>query len=433
MPLLYALTIGIFQIYDTCWIRIFLQFYKKFFVLSLQYVSYSLQFSMMIKRILHYDIIQSLKHFPAVGLIGARQVGKTTLAKMIVDEWPQESIYLDLENPADYTVLSDPVQFLSRYSDRLVIIDEIQQRPELFPVLRSLIDAKRHPGRFLILGSSNPSLIRQSGESLAGRIAYHELSPLLLNELPENQMDVLWLRGGFPESTLAQSNNISLQWREDFTMTYLQRDLSAMGFNIRMPAMTLRRLWQMLAHTHGQLINQNQLAGNLDLSRQSIKRYLDILQETFMIRILHPFYINIKKRLVKTPKVYLRDSGILHTLLGIKKMEDLLRHSIVGMSWEGFCLEQILNQMPRSWEPFFYRTQTRSEVDLILQKQFGESPVFVEFKNSRNPKLTKGFWMAKEDLQPQKAYIIYPGSRCYPLADSVEVLPLEDIQKIWQQ
>lgn len=386
----------------------------------------------MIKRLLQSRIIQSLKHFPAVGLIGPRQAGKTTLAQFIAGQWPEKTLYLDLEKPADYTSLNEPDSFLPRHSEKLVIIDEVQLRPELFPVLRSLIDSDRHPGRFLLLGSSSPDLMRQSGQSLAGRIAYHELSPFLLSELSQDQMDLLWIRGGFPDSTLAPSNDVSIQWREDFIMTYLQRDLSIMGYDIRIPPMTLRRFWRMLAHTHGQLTNQSQLAMNMELSRQSIRKYLDILQETFMIRQLQPFHINIKKRLVKSPKIFIRDSGILHTLLGINSLQDLISHSVLGLSWEGFCMEQILSQIPRTWETFFYRSQAGAEVDLVLQRHVGEPPIFVEFKYSQSPKLTKGFWAAKEDLHPLACYVIYPGQRDYPLSESVEVLPLSEIDIIWQ-
>ena len=386
----------------------------------------------MIERVLQKQIVQSLQHFPAVGLIGARQVGKTTLAKMIAERWPNETLYIDLERPSDYTALSEPERFLSRHTEKLVIIDEIQLRGELFPVLRSLIDMDRRPGRFLLLGSSSPDLVRQSGESLAGRIAYHRLSPFLLSELSPDAMDLLWIRGGFPPSTLAESEDVSIQWRQDFIMTYLQRDLSVLGYDIRIPAMTLRRFWQMLAHTHGQSGNLSQLAANMELSRQSVRKILDILQETFMIRQLQPFHINIKKRLVKTPKTYIGDSGILHTLLGINTLDDLMRHTIVGTSWEGFCIEQILNQIPRGWDAFFYRTQAGAEVDLILQQQPGQSTIFVEFKHSQTPKLTAGFWSAQKDLQPRACYVVSPGTIAYPLTKSVEVLPLTQINKIWE-
>ncbi|MBN2594926.1 MAG: ATP-binding protein [Sedimentisphaerales bacterium] len=386
----------------------------------------------MIERILQNQIIQSLQRFPAVGLIGARQVGKTTLAKMIAERWPKECLYIDLERPSDYAALSEPERFLSRYSQKLVIIDEIQIRRELFPVLRSLIDMDRHPGRFLLLGSSSPDLVRQSGESLAGRIAYHQLSPFLLSELSPDKMDLLWIRGGFPPSTIAESEDASIQWRQDFIMTYLQRDLSVLGYDIRIPAMTLRRFWQMLAHTNGQSANLSQLAASMELSRQSVRKILDILQETFVIRQLQPFYANIKKRLVKTPKVYIGDSGVLHALLGINIFDDLMRHSAIGTSWEGFCMEQILNQIPRGWDAFFYRTQAGAEVDLILRQQLGQAPIFVEFKHSQTPKLTMGFWSAQKDLLPKACYVVYPGTIAYPLTKSVEVLPLTQINKIWE-
>jgi predicted AAA+ superfamily ATPase len=387
----------------------------------------------MIERILQRQIVQSLQRFPAVGLIGARQVGKTTLAKMIAERWREECLYIDLEWPSDYTALSEPERFLSRHVQKLVIIDEIQVRGELFPVLRSLIDMDRRPGRFLLLGSSSPGLVRQSGESLAGRIAYHQLSPFLLSELRPDKMDLLWIRGGFPPSTLAGSEDASIQWRQDFIMTYLQRDLSVLGYDVRIPAMTLRRFWQMLAHAHGQPANLSQLATNMELSRQSVRKILDILQETFMIRQLQPFYANVKKRLVKTPKVYIGDTGILHTLLGINSFDDLMRHTSIGTSWEGFCLEQILHQIPRGWEAFFYRTQAGAEVDLILQQQPGKTVIFVEFKHSRAPKLTAGFWSAQKDLRPKACYVVYPGTHAYPLTKSIEVLPLGQINKIWEE
>jgi predicted AAA+ superfamily ATPase len=385
----------------------------------------------MIRRKLQDDIVKSLGNFPAVGLIGARQVGKTTLAQMISEAWASECVYLDLERPVDYAALSEPERFLERYQDRLVIIDEIQVQPALFPVLRVLIDRDRHPGRFLLLGSSSPTLIRQSGESLAGRIAYHELSPFLGTEVGSEHIDTLWLHGGFPVSFLTDTDEVSMQWRENFIMTYLQRDLSQMGYDIRLPAMTLRRLWQMLAHCHGQHLNLSLLATNLELSRQSLRKYLDILQETFMIRQLRPFHANLKKRLVKTAKIYVRDSGILHALLGIRTWTELLGHATVGSSWEGFCLEQILCRLPRQWDAFFYRTQAKAEIDLVLQKGYGNPPVLVEFKHAQAPKLTKGFWTSKDDLHPQACYVVYPGPQVYPLAEDVEAVPIDQIERIW--
>ena len=389
----------------------------------------------MIGRKLEQQVLVSLGRFPAVGIIGARQVGKTTLAKMLAERMGGGVQYVDLELPSDYAALADPERFLIRHSDKLVIIDEIQLRPELFPALRSLIDMKRRPGRFLLLGSSSPDLIRQSGESLAGRIAYHELSGFSLAEvadIPQETMDTLWCRGGFPESFLADSDDASIQWREDFILTYLQRDLAAMGYDIRTPAVTLRRFWQMLAHSHGQLINVRQLATNLECSRQSVRKYIDIMSETFMVRQLPPYYSNLKKRLVKTPKVYLRCSGLLHTLLGIDSMDELLGHTAMGSSWEGFCMEQVLSDMPRRWDAFFYRTRAGAEIDLVLKPRIDSPPILVEFKHSSAPKLTKGFWDILGDLQSQRSFVIYPGKNSWPIGENVEALPLTQIDRIWE-
>ena len=293
----------------------------------------------MIARLLTDRINWSLEHFPAVGLVGARQVGKTTLAQMIAESFPGQCVYLDMERAADYSLLSEPEQYLSIHADKLVIIDEVQTHPGLFPELRGLIDRDRRAGRFLLLGSSSPILKRQSGESLAGRISYHELTGLLLDELDSGteSLRILWLRGGFPDSFLADDDEVSIVWREDFIQTYLQRDLSLMGYDVRTPAMTMQRLWRMLGHYHGQFINTRQFASNLDLSWQTIRKYVDMLEETFMIRQLPPFFANLKKRLVKTPKIYLRDSGVLHRLLDIGSFDALLSHPVLGASWEGFA------------------------------------------------------------------------------------------------
>lgn len=379
-------------------------------------------------------ICWALEHFPAVGLVGARQVGKTTLAKMLADSLPGECIYLDLERSVDYAILDEPEHYLSANADKLVIIDEVQVRGKLFPELRSLIDRHRKPGRFLLLGSSSPTMKRQSGESLAGRISYYELTGLLLAELDatvENR-DTLWVRGGFPDSYLAATNDVSIAWRENFIQTYLQRDLAMMGYNIRTPAVTLRRFWQMLAHYHGQTPNTRRIASGLDLSWQTIRKYLDMLEETFMIRQLYPYHTNLKKRLVKTPKLYLRDTGLLHTLLEIGTFDNLMGHPVLGASWEGFCLEQILTQAPGGWGASFYRTQSGAEIDLILEPQPFQPPIAVEFKHSLTPKLTKGFWSAHGDIKPRKSFIIYPGKKQFSQANNVEVIPLTQINRIWQ-
>ena len=377
----------------------------------------------------------SLEHFPAVGLVGARQVGKTTLAQMLAESFPRECVYLDLERAADYSLLSEPEQYLSMHADKLVIIDEVQTHPGLFPELRGLIDRDRRAGRFLLLGSSRPALKRQSGESLAGRISYHELTGLLLDELDRGAgtRRMLWLRGGFPDSFLAADDEVSLAWREDFIQTYLQRDLSVMGYDVRTPAITMRRFWQMLAHCHGQFVNTRQFASNLDLSWQTIRKYADMLEETFMIRQLPPFFANLKKRLVKTPKIYLRDSGILHRLLDIGSLDALMGHPVLGASWEGFCIEQILARAPGGWLASFYRTQAGAEIDLILESQSRQAPIAVEFKYSLTPKLTRGFWVAHGDLKPRASFVVYPGRESYPLGDGVLAIPLTEISRIWAE
>ncbi len=387
----------------------------------------------MIQRHLESELKALLGQSPVVAIIGARQVGKTTLAKAILALIGGESLYLDLERPADQAALQDPERFLDRHADTLVVIDEVQLRSDLFPILRSLVDRDRKPGRFLLLGSSNPNLMRQSGESLAGRIAYLELSPFLSCEISDSgdRSDALWVRGGFPESFLASTEEQSFRWREDFIQTYLRRDLSVMGYDIRVPALTMDRLWRMLAHLHGQLLNVEKLSAGLGLSQRSIRRYLDILGETFMLRRLEPYHINIKKRLIKTPKTYIRDSGLLHSLLGIASMDALLAHPVVGSSWEGFCIDQITARMPRAWRPFFYRTRAGAEIDLVLETGGSDPPILVECKHSMAPKLARGFWQAREDLKADQAFVVYPGDRDFPLAEGVEAIGLADIGRIW--
>ena len=286
----------------------------------------------MIDRKLKASIKESLRSFPAVGIIGARQVGKTTLAKMLADESSQNTVYLDLELPSDLAKLEEAELYLKQYTNSLVIIDEIQRRKDLFPVLRALVDSDRKPGRFLILGSASPVLIKQSSESLASRIYYHELSPFCFDEIgpSKDNNNKLWSRGGYPESFLAASEQISSQWREMFIQTHLERDIPNLG--IRVPASTLRRFWQMLAHCHGQLWNAIKIGNSLGIDPKTTRRYLDILQDTFMVRQLQPYHSNTKKRLVKSPKIYLRDSGLLHCLLRIHSYDDLLGHPVAGPS-----------------------------------------------------------------------------------------------------
>jgi len=384
----------------------------------------------MINRKLKAQIEASLRNFPVVGLIGARQVGKTTLAKVISDEWPKKVVYLDIERPSDLAKLDEAELYLEQHSDSMVILDEVQRKADLYPVLRALVDAKKRNGRFLILGSASPELICQSSESLAGRIIYHELSPFSLAEIGATKKNIpkLWCRGGYPRSYLAKSEKDSNQWREAFIQTHLERDIPNLG--LRIPASTLKRFWQMLSHCHGQLWNASKIATSLGASATTVRHYLDILQDTFMIRQLQPFHLNIKKRLVKSPKIYLRDSGLLHSLLRIQSREDLLGHPSMGTSWEGWVIEQVLTYTPSSWSTFFYRTSGGAEIDLIIQPAGRRPIIAIEIKYSLDPRPTKGFWSAFSDLKSAKGFVAYPGQEYYPLGKKVFALPVSELDRL---
>jgi len=309
---------------------------------------------------------------------------------------------------------------LGRLADRLVVLDEVQRRPELFAVLRSLIDEGRRPGRFLLLGSASPDLLRQTSESLAGRIAFHELAPFDLSEIAPTSSDLprFWLRGGYPMSWLAPSEADSLAWRDAFVTTHLERDIPAFG--IRVPGATLRRFWQMLAHLHGQLWNASRLAANFGVSAPTAGHYLDILEATYMVRRLPPLHANLGKRLVKSPKVYLRDSGLLHSLLGIDSLDTLAGHPILGASWEGWVVEQVALLIPPGWQLSFYRTAAGAEMDIVAEK--GGRRIGIEVKYASAPTVTKGFWQARQDLQLDQTYVVAPVAQGYPLAENVEVV-----------
>ena len=382
---------------------------------------------MLIERSIRSEIEQSLKKYPVAGLVGSRQTGKTTLAKQIQSSLKTKSIYLDLELPSDLNKLRDAEIYLTRYSDSLVIIDEIQCQPSLFPLIRALVDKNRKAGRFLILGSASPELKRQAAESLAGRIIYHELTPFDLQEVAYNKMHRLWLRGGYPKSFLAASDEESTIWRDAFIKTYLERDIPQLG--IRIPAIQLRRFWTMIAHAQGQLWNASQMANNMGISAPTVRHYLDILGDTFIVRQLQPYYANIKKRLVKSPKVYIRDTGLLHALLGNRTLDALYGHPAVGNSWEGFVIEQIIGKLPKGWEFFFYRSSSGAEIDLLLIDN-KKAAIAVEVKHSLSPKITKGFWISNRDLNCRKGYIVYPGDETYPLEKDVFALPLKNIADV---
>lgn len=379
-----------------------------------------------IARKLHARIRELMRDFPAVAILGPRQCGKTTLALAIAKE-TGPSIYVDLESPSDARKLTDPEIYLRQHQDRLVCLDEIQRQPDLFPLLRGLIDAHRRGGRFLILGSASRDLIRQSSESLAGRIAYLELTPFLLSEVAApspvdpSLEQALWLRGGFPESYLARDSAASLEWRENFIRTFLERDIPQLGFNI--PAETLRRLWRMLAHLHGQQLNSSRLGEAIGVSHTTVRSYLDLLSQTFMIRLLQPQHANLKKRLVKSPKVYVRDCGILHALLQIDDREELWGHPVYGVSWEGFVIENLISELDR-WTPTFFKTAAGAEIDLVFTK--GRKRIAVECKASSAPEVGKGFWNALRDLEIKEAWIIAPVKESYPIERGVFVINLMD-------
>ena len=384
----------------------------------------------MITRRLQPAVEASLKRFPVVVLIGSRQTGKTTLAKTLAQA-RGDALYLDLERPADLAKLRDAEFFLQRSRERLVILDEIQRRPDLFPLLRALVDMRRRNGRFLLLGSASPALLRQSSESLAGRIVYHELPPFQVNEVASTTtaVDRLWLRGGYPRSFLARSNAESLQWREAFITTYLERDLPQLG--IRVPAQQMRGFWQMVAHLHGQLWNASSVARSLGVTAPTANHYLAILEDTFLVRRLQPYHANLKKRLVKSPKVYFRDSGILHALLGIVSFEQLLGHPARGASWEGLAIEQLVNLAPSTWRTYFFRTAAGAEVD-VLAVPPGKPPIPVEIKASLAPTLSRGFREAFSDLGCKRGFVIYVGDDVIPLTRQVEAIPITQVRRVFK-
>lgn len=376
-------------------------------------------------RAVQSQVDARLADFPVVAVLGPRQCGKTTLIRETVASHPGV-VYLDLERPSDLAKLRDPELFFnlqrSQGNVSLFCLDEIQRAPEIFPLLRSLVDEERRNGQFLLLGSASRDLLRQTSESLAGRIAYLELTPFLANEIlgdDPGALPRLWVRGGFPRSFLAASDESSRAWRESFVLTFLERDLPQLGFNV--PAAMLHRLWRMLAHLHGQTLNSSQLGGTLGVSHTTIRSYLDLLTQTFMVRLLEPYAANTKKRLVKSPKVYLRDSGILHSLLQIDRLDDLLAHPGCGESWEGLVIENVIAALPR-WQPSFYRTADGAEIDLVLER--GQRRLAIECKASTAPVVSRGFWSALKDLGIEEAWIVAPVTEPYPLRAGVTVAPL---------
>lgn len=355
-----------------------------------------------VHRFIEGKLHRALARSPAVAILGPRQCGKSTTAKILLKNIP--SVYFDLQDRVDRNKLAEPELFFDHHRDKLICLDEIQLLPEFFSILRSEIDRDRRAGRFLILGSASRDLIKQSTESLAGRISYTDLTPFLLKEVAGiSAWSDLWLRGGFPDSVLADDDLDSFDWRLDFIRTFMERDIPNLGFNIPIPV--IERLWLLLAHYHGQTVNYHKLAGAADISIPTLKKYLAILEQTYMVRLLPPAAANLKKRLVKSPKIYLRDSGILHALLNIETYDDLLGNPIVGASWEGFVIENIIAHYDR-WKPSFLRTSNGAEIDLVMERA-GRRHLF-ECKLSKAPKLSRGFHELVDSMQPESAWVIAP-------------------------
>ncbi len=368
-----------------------------------------------------------LRANPVTALLGPRQVGKTTLARRIGDRIAKTSLYLDLERPSDRARLSDPELFLASQAGRLLILDELQRMPELFPVLRGVVDERIRKGertcQFLVLGSASRDLLQQSSESLAGRIAYLELTPFTIDEIAAGKkrpdLDRLWVRGGFPGSFLAHDEEQSYSWREQFVQTYLTRDLPQLG--LRLPAEQVSRLWRMLAHGQGDQLNAARLASSLGVTGNTVRHYLDVLTELFMVRQLQPWSGNSRKRLVKAPKVYVRDSGLMHALASIPDLHALTGHPLCGASWEGFLIENTLASTPSTWRASYYRTSAQAEIDLVLEGPRGRV-IAVEIKRTLSPALTKGFYNGFEDIGAKKGFVVIPSGDRYPLAQGVEAI-----------
>lgn len=373
------------------------------------------------------QVTKRLAHSPAVALLGPRQSGKSTLAKAILDTYPK-SIYLDLELPSSLNKLQDAELYLRTHQDKLVCLDEIQRLPEIFPLLRALIDERRRPGRFLILGSASRDLLQQSSETLAGRISYFEISPFTHSELKPKQRIHHWLLGGFPPSILNPDIQSSFAWRTDYIRSFLERDIAQLGYSI--PTQTLARLWRMLAHNHGQTLNSTKFADPLGLTSHTARKYIDILEQTFLIRTLPAYSRNSKKRLVKAPKVYIRDSGLLHALLDIPDSESLFSHPIYGPSYEGYVIENICSENP-DWKASFYRTSQQAEIDLVLE--YGRKLIAIEVKASSSPTVSRGFWLALEDIKPQATFIVAPVASSYPLTKDVQIVNIESILKVLRE
>jgi len=379
----------------------------------------------MIYRAITDQILKDLSFFPVIAIVGPRQVGKTTLARNLQIPSGKKVIYLDLEWEEDRSKLEDAGSYLLQHADKCVIIDEVQIMPKLFPLLRSLIDRQREPARFILLGSASPALLKNSAESLAGRIAYHEMTPFSLSEIWSG--DILrqhWFRGGFPDAFLAPDDSIALNWLQQFSTTFVERDLKqVIGKEVNAPNML--RFIRMMAHLHGQMLNISEISNSLNLSAQTVSRYMDVLEASFLIRRLEPFFINIGKRLTKTPKLYYRDSGFYHAVSRLRDREDLYSSPAIGASWEGYVIEQIYRVAGTAFSYFFYRTAAGAEVDLILITPRNEK-VCIEIKYSNAPVISRGFFNSLEDLKPEHRYVMTPDAESYRRSDGVFVVNIHD-------
>lgn len=384
----------------------------------------------MIHRHADAEVRDRLQDMPAVVLLGPRQVGKTTLARQIAADWPGGAVYLDLERPADQLRLDDADSYLRAQRGKLVVMDEIHRAPGVFEVLRGIIDdhrlAGQRAGQFLLLGSAALDLMRQSSETLAGRVAYVDMVPVSTQEAAAANVDdaTLWLRGGFPDSLLAADDRRSLNWRRDFIRSYLERDVPM--FAPRLPAETIGRLWTMLAHQQGGVLNQARIASALGVSNPTIDRYIDLLVDLQLVRRLRPWSGNVGKRLVKSPKVYVRDSGVLHGLLELETMDALLGHPVSGLSYEGHCIDNLVQAAGQRRVPYFYRTHVGAEIDLLLERG-GRPEIAIEIKRSMAPSLERGFGVACDDLGIEQRYVVYPGSERFPLRQGAVAIGLREM------
>lgn len=380
---------------------------------------------LMIDRFIYGELLEIVGEFPVLGIVGPRQVGKTTLARLLSKKINKDSVFLDLENPRDISKLTDPLLFFENNQDKCIIIDEVQIKKELFPIIRAVIDQKREPGRFILLGSASPELIRDASESLAGRIYYKELTPFHFQEIK----DVIsyqkhWLNGGYPEALLTESKTKSVRWRRSFIQTYIERDLPLLGLQSKISDM--QRLVRMISHIHGNQLSYQTLSKSMGLTGPTIKKQIDFLEHAYIVRLLEPFYHNIGKRLVKSPKIYLRDTGLLHSLLEVERFEDLFGNPVIGNSWEGYVIEQIYAVLPESYTLNYYRTQQGAELDLVICKNL--KPVIgIEIKFNSSPKFSVGNEISLKDLGLNKCFIVVPEVERYYLKDSIEVISVSEL------